>query len=123
MPEPRRKVPDGGVEPGLNVDGSTIPNNRIVRRGTNTDDVRLATAASQAPRGVSMQAIPPSVTGDVQVAGRATIESGSALALGDRVGSDSVGRAVVVVNPGDFVIGTVETTASASGIIVEVALA
>lgn len=94
-----------------------------MRRTSVAGNIQLTTAATQEPCGVSMQAIPNGLTGDVQRAGRATIESGASVAVNDRVGSDSVGRCVPVTAPGEFVIGTADTSAGVAGVIVEVELA
>lgn len=122
MPTARRIVPDGGVYAGLNTDSAEIPKNRIVRRHTIADSVRLCTDANQKPIGVSMAAIAVGVTGDIQVAGKTVIESGDAITKGDNVGSDSTGRAIPVTDAGDFVIGVAEFAAGAAGEEVEVTL-
>jgi hypothetical protein len=121
MPEPRRIVPDGGMRAGLNTDGATIPKYRIVRDHTLTDAVRLCTAATQQPKGVSAEAILQNVTGDIQVAGKTILEAGAAVAKDDLVGSDSVGRAVHITTPGEFVVGrAVTATTNGAGDLIEV---
>lgn len=121
MPEARQIVPDGGVRAGLNTSGSTIPKHRIVRDHTLTDSIRICTDANQFPKGVSMQAIVADVTGDVQVAGKAVIEAGAAVAKDALVGSDSVGRAIAITDPGDFVVGrAVTATTTGVGDLIEV---
>jgi hypothetical protein len=82
MPEPRRIVPDGAVRAGLNTGGAQIPKCRIVRRHTLTDSVRLCSAATQQPLGVSMADIEEDVTGDIQTTGKTIIETGAAVAKG-----------------------------------------
>lgn len=123
MPEPRRVVPDGGVRAGLNTSGATISAYRIVRRHTLIDSVRPCTAATQRPKGVTMQAIEADVTGDIQIAGKAPIEAGAAFAAEAQLTSDAVGRAIATTTPGDFVIGIAEEAAAGVGSIVEVELA
>lgn len=122
MPTARRIVPDGAVRAGLNTDSDTIPKNRIVRRHTLTDSVRLTTDADQQPLGVSMAAIEVNVTGDIQVAGKTVIESGAAISKGDRVGSDTVGRAITITDPGDYVVGIADIAATGSGEEIEVTM-
>lgn len=118
----RRTVPDGGVVAGLNTDAAAIAEHRIVRRHITVASVRLCTAASQQPRGVSMGRIAVGATGDVQVAGIATIESGGVIAIGDAIGSDAIGRAVTGLGPGDFVLAIAETAAAGAGVIIEAGL-
>lgn len=124
MPTPRSIVPDGGVRAGLNTSGVTIPNHRIVREHTLTDSVRVCTAATQNPKGVSMQEILANVTGDIQVTGKTIIEAGAAVAKEDLVGSDGSGRAVAVTTPGNFVVGkAVTATVTGAGDLIEVEMA
>lgn len=122
MPTARRIVPDGAVRAGLNTDSATIPKNRIVRRHTLTDSVRLTTDANQQPLGVSMAAIEVSVTGDIQVAGKCVIEAGAAVTKGANVGSDSTGRAIAITDPGDYVVGVADTAAGGAGDEIEVTM-
>ncbi len=122
MPTARRIVPDGAVRAGLNTDSATIPKNRIVRRHTLTDSVRLTTDANQQPLGVSMAAIEVAVTGDIQVAGKCVIEAGAAVNKGDNIGSDTVGRGIAITDPGDFVVGVADTAASGVGVEFEVTM-
>lgn len=121
MPTARQIVPDGGVRAGLNTSGSTIPKHRIVRDHTLTDSVRICTDANQNPKGVSMQEILADVTGDIQVAGKCVLEAGAAVTKGDLVGSDTVGRAIAITDPGDFVVGkAVTATTTGVGDLIEV---
>jgi hypothetical protein len=125
MPEARRRVPDGGGVPGICTDVADIPANRIVRRDPagGTDAVLLSTSASQEPKGVSSGPIPVGQVGDVQVAGKAPIEAGTtAIAVGDRIGADSQGRAIPVTLPGLWYIGHAESTSTTAGTLVEVEL-
>ncbi len=123
MPEPRRIVPDGAVRAGLNTDSAAIPKCRIVRRHTLADSVRLCTAATQQPLGVTMSAVEQNVTVDVQVAGKTIVESGAAITKGALITSDSVGRGVATTTPGDFVIGVAdEATISGAGEFIEVTM-
>ncbi len=120
MPEARAIVPDGGVRAGLNTDAIVLPKARIVRDHTLTDSVRLCTAATQFPKGITMQAIAIGVTGDVQIAGKAKLEAGDVVAKDALIGSDSTGRGIAVTAPGDFVVGRAVTPATAAGQIFEI---
>lgn len=120
MPEPRRIVPDGGIRAGLNTDAIVIPKARICRSHTLVDSCRLATDANQFPVGVSQEAIAIGQTGDLQIAGKTVIECGAAVAKEALVGSDSVGRAITVTDPGDFVVGRAVTVGGATGAFIEV---
>jgi hypothetical protein len=121
MPEARQIVPDGAVRAGLNTSGVTIPKHRIVRDHTLTDAIQIATAATQNPKGISMQQILADVTGDVQVAGKAVLEAGAAVAKGDLLTSDGSGRGIATTTPGNFVIGkAVTATITGAGDLIEV---
>lgn len=115
MPEPRRIVPDGGIRAGLNTDSDVIPKCRIVRDHTLTDAVRLTTASTQKPKGVSLEDIAIGLTGDIQIAGKAVVESGAAYSKGDNLGSDSTGRAVAVSTTGDYVLLIASEAAGGAG--------
>lgn len=122
MPEPRRIVPDGGVRPGLNSSGSTIAANRIVVQSTAVDQVAQAAAATAPYYGVTMNAIPNGITGDIQVKGKATIEAGAAVAKNVNVMSDASGRAILAT-AGNCVIGRTVVASTALGQVLEVELA
>lgn len=121
MPEPRRIVPDGGVRPGLNLSGSTIAANRIVVQSTLVDQIAQAAAATAPYYGVTMNAIANGVTGDIQKAGKATIEAGAAVAKNVNVMSDAVGRAILATSTNN-VIGRTVIAAAALGQVLEVEL-
>ena len=121
MPEPRRIVPDGGVRPGLNLSGSTIAANRIVVQSTATDQVAQAAAATAPYYGVTMNAIPNGITGDIQTKGKATIEAGAAVAKNVNVMSDASGRAILATSTNN-VMGRTVVAATAAGQILEVEL-
>lgn len=120
MPQARAIVPDGGIRAGLNTDATVIPKYRIVRDHTLVDSVRRTTDANQHPKGVSMQEIAIGVTGDIQIAGKCILEAGDAVAKSALVGSDSLGRAVTITDPGDFVIGRAVTDCDGAGDLIEV---
>lgn len=121
MPEPRRIVPDSSVRPGLNLSGSTIAANRIVVQGAAIDQIAQAAAATAPYDGVTMQAILNNVTGDVQKQGKATVESGAAVAKNVNVMSDAVGRAILATAT-NHVLGRTANAATAAGQILEVEL-
>ena len=121
MPEPRRIVPDGSVRPGLNLSGSTIAANRIVVQSTAADQVAQAAAATAPYYGVTMNAIPNGVTGDIQTKGKATIEAGAAVAKNVNVMSDAQGRAILATSTNN-VMGRTVVAATAAGQILEVEL-
>lgn len=128
MPQARRIVPDGGIRAGLNVWAPSsvptqIPPNRFVKDSTNADEVTVPTAQSQQLKGVTMQAIDPALTGDVQVSGKATVEASAAISKGAKVGSQAnTGKAITVSAAGDYVGGIAATAAGADGDVIEVEL-
>lgn len=121
MSEPRRIVPDGSVRPGLNLGVAAIPANRIVVQSTAPDQVALAAVATAPYYGVTMGAIPVGITGDVQLAGKATIEAGAAVAKNVNVMADGFGRAILATAAA-FVIGRTVNAATALGQVLEVEL-
>lgn len=121
MPEPRRIVPDGSIRPGLNLSGSAIAANRIVVQGAATDQIAQAAAATAPYYGVTMNAIPNGITGDIQKAGKATIEAGAAVAKNVNVMSDGSGRAILATSTNN-VIGRTVIASTALGQILEVEL-
>lgn len=123
--EPRRIVPDGGVRAGFNTDAVTIPNARLVRDDTSSsvpEATLLCVDATHRPKGVSMEPIAVGLTGDVQIAGKAILESGAAYNKGDEIGADSVGRGIAVTATGSFVIGRAVEAAAGAGEFHEVEL-
>lgn len=121
MPEPRRIVPDGAVRPGLNLSGSAIAANRIVVMGAAVDQVAQAAAATAPYYGVTMNAIPNGITGDVQTKGKAPITSGAAFAKNVNLMSDATGRAILAT-AGNNVIGRSVFAATAADQAIEVEL-
>lgn len=122
MPEPRRIVPDGGVRAGQNTTGGQIAKHRIVAdHATNVDEIVVAAAQTTRPKGVTMEAIEDGITGDVQIAGKATVEASAAIAKGARVSMAAGGKAVTITAAaGNWALGTAATAAAGDGSIFEV---
>lgn len=121
MPQPRAIVPDnGGVRAGLNATGSTIAKHRIVKKATTAvDAITPAVSGADVCYGVSMQQILNGYAGDVQVEGRAIVEAGAAITIGQRVTGGTGGKAAVAgaaVNT----IGVAASAAAADGDLIEV---
>lgn len=123
MPQPRAIVKDqGGIRPGLNNTGSTIPKYRIVKKATTAvDGVVPATDGTALPYGVTMEAIPDGFAKDVQIEGRAIVEASAAITTGQKITGGSGGKAAVAAAT-NFIIGEAASDASADGQLFEVDL-
>ena len=120
MPQPRAFVKDqGGIKPGLNSTGSTIPKYRIVKKATTAvDSITPATDGSALPFGVTLAAINDGYAGDVQTEGVALCEASAALTIGQKVTGGSGGKAAVA-SAGDWILGEVASAAAADGDVFE----
>lgn len=125
----RAIVPDQAVRAGKNSDANNdIPAKRLVKLdGANgTDAVALATAATDKLVGVTMETIGKGGKfGDVQVAGRAVVTAGAAIAIGDRITAGASGKAAVwAPAPGTnhSFAGTAMSAASGDGVDFEMEL-
>lgn len=122
MPTPRAIVPDnGGVRAGLNSTGSTIAKNRIVKKSTAVDTIAPETDGTGTSLGVTMAAIPNGSAGDVQVQGRAIVEAGAAISIGDKVMGGTGGKGAVAT-AAKFYVGIANTAALVDGDLIEVDL-
>jgi hypothetical protein len=121
VPQPRAIVPDsGGVRPGLNVTGVTIAKSRIVKKATTAvDAITPATDGTAHCYGVTMEAIPDGIAGDVQVEGRAIVEASDVITAGQNVTGAAGGKAAVA-SAGDFVLGQAASASTADGELIEV---
>lgn len=121
MPQPRAIVPDnGGVRAGLNATGSTIAKHRIVKKATSAvDAVTPATTGADVIYGVTMQAIINGYAGDVQVEGRAIVEAGAAITIGQNVTGGTGGKGAVAGAAAN-IIGVAASAAAADGDLIEV---
>lgn len=114
-------MPDnGGVRPGLNSTGSTIPKYRIVKKATSAVDAITPGVDAVTPLyGVTMEAILDGKTGDTQIKGRAIVEASAAIAIGARVTAAAAGKGVTA-GAAAFFIGLAASAASANGDLIEV---
>lgn len=118
MPQARRIVPDGSIRAGFNTDAVAIPPCRITKIDTASavpEAVKLNVASTVRPHGVSLENIAIGVTGDVQIDGKAVVESGAAYTKGATLTADASGRAIATTTSGDFVIGIALDAAGAAG--------
>lgn len=123
MPQPRAIVKDqGGIRPGLNNTGSTIPKYRIVKKSTTVvDGVLPLTSGAALPYGVTMAAIPDGLAGDVQIEGRAIVEASGAITIGQKITGGTDGKGAVAT-AAQFILGEAASDASADGQLFEVDL-
>lgn len=123
MPQPRAIVPDnGGVRAGYNGTGSDIAKYRIVKRATTAvDGIQTATDGTDVIHGVTMQLIKDGFAGDVQVQGRALVEAGAAINIGQKVTGGTGGKAAVAAT-GNQIVGVANSSSAADGDVIEVDL-
>jgi hypothetical protein len=123
MPQPRAIVKDqGGIRPGLNSTGTTIAKHRIVKKATTAvDTITPAVDGTALPQGVTMAAILDGYAGDVQIEGRAIVEAGVAITIGQKITGGTGGKAAVAT-AAQYIIGEAASAASADGQLFEVDL-
>jgi hypothetical protein len=119
MPQVRAIVPDnGGVQAGHNTTVSTIEKHRLVKRSTATDSITPAVDGAAVIYGVTMAAIAANYAGDVQKAGRAIVEAGEAIDIGEPVTGGTGGKGAVAAAE-EFYFG-IANTAGEDGDLIEV---
>lgn len=120
MPQPRAWVKDqGGIKPGLNSTGSTIPKYRIVKKATTAvDSITPAVDGAALPFGVTMVEIKDGYAGDVQTEGVALLEAGAPITIGQKVTGGTGGKGAVA-SAGDWIIGEAASDAAADGDVIE----
>jgi len=120
MPQPRAWVKDqGGIKPGLNSTGVTIPKYRIVKKATTAvDSIEPATSGAALPFGVTMAAIADGFAGDVQTESVALVEAGAPITIGQKVTGGTGGKGAVAA-AGDWILGEAASAAAADGDVIE----
>jgi hypothetical protein len=121
MPQPRAIVPDsGGVFAGFNNSGSTILKGRLVKRATTgVDHIALATDGTAPILGVTMADVPDQIAGDVQRQGRALVQVGGVITIGQLITGAATGKGAVAASTNQF-LGVANTTAAADLDFIEV---
>lgn len=122
--QPRQTGTPSNFFPGgaKNNSGDTIAKNLIVMRDGTTDGIELADGATGPLCGITDQDIEDGKTGDVQIRGRKPVLSGAAVSIGDKLTSDSQGRAVPLTysaSTPQICVGTANTAASGANELVE----
>lgn len=115
MPQARRIVPESGIRPGFNDDVAAIGKNRLVTydAAAGAQGVQLATTNIVPAAGVTMEAIQPNRSGDVQREGKGVAIAGTGgVAIGDNVTADASGRGIATVVAGDTIHGVAITAAA-----------
>jgi hypothetical protein len=107
---------------GINAGSTAIVVGTILKRGTGEQEVDIATAASDAFAGIAIEDMPVGIGRSVQVDGVAVVRTGAAVAIGDKLTSDSTGRAVPVSSTSQNIIGVAVTAATAADQTVSVEL-
>jgi hypothetical protein len=125
MPELRQIVPDKGVRAYKNGNASTLPAKRLCKGTTTEGQIDLATAVGDKPAGVSMEAIPTGLFGDVQTGGKAKVTAGGVVAVNDRITTDGAGKGVAAApaaGVNNAIWGIAKTAASGDGVDFEMEL-
>src|SRR5690349_18970443 len=107
---------------GFNNTGSTILKGTIVNKGTTTDYIVVASAATQAFLGVADADIPTGSWGTVITGGRALVRFNAAQTVGARLTSNGTGLAVAAAS-GNAVLGIANEVGASGGTLAEVELA
>lgn len=120
MPQPRAFVKDqGGIKPGLNATGVTIPKYRIVKKATTAvDSITPAVDGAALPYAVTMAAILDGFAGDCQTEGVALCEASGAITIGQPITGGTGGKGAVA-SAGNFIIGEAASAAAADGDVFE----
>lgn len=118
--QPRTIAANDGTDhrSGYNGSGSDISAGYILKNdGTNTDGVALATAATDALAGVSIETMTNAMTQSYQRDGKAWVYAGATVTRGQKVTADATSRAVAcaAASAANFenVLGTVVTPGDA----------
>jgi hypothetical protein len=121
VPQPRAIVKDqGGIRPGLNSTGSTIPKYRLVKKSTAAVDAVTPAVDNASPiYAATMEAILDGKTGDCQVEGRAIVEASAAIAIGAKITAAAGGKAVTATTAA-YIIGVAASAATGNGDLLEV---
>lgn len=126
MTLPRQAMGADDIRAVYNNTGSEIAAHVAVKKGSVVDEVALPAADTDHLLGVTLAVIPPASWGCVQIRGRAKVVAGGALATpGVALKATTAGKAAAwSASAGNnaHVLGTLETTASTDGDIVEVEL-
>lgn len=110
---------------GSNEEVTAMAKGYIVKAGTAADGILLATAATSALLGVTVEPISPGKSQSYQMGGKAAVLSGAAITVGQILTSDSTGRAVPLTASASStaqILGIAKTAASGAGEWVEVEL-
>ena len=107
---------------GINAGSAAIVVGTILKRTTGEQEVDVATAASDAFAGIAIEDMPVGIGRSVQVDGVAIVRTGAAIAIGDKLTTDSTGRAVPVSSSSQNIIGVAVTAATAADQTVSVEL-
>lgn len=94
----------------------------IVER-TGAHSCNVCNNAADVPLGVLQNDPRSGEAATVRLQGKSKVVSdgsGTAIAVGDRVGTNAAGRAVKKTAPGDYIIGRAEQASSANGVIITV---
>jgi hypothetical protein len=110
---------------GSNEESSAIAKGLIVKAGTAADGILIATAATSALLGVTVEPIAPGKSQSYQVGGKAAVLSGAAITVGQVLTSDAAGKAVPLTASASStarILGTAKTAAGGADEWVEVEL-
>lgn len=100
----------------INEGAADITRGKILKYGTGVDGAALSTSSGDEFCGVSVETMEGTTAGAIprsaQIAGKAMVTSGGVIAIGDKLTSDSSGRAITATGTNQSTIGTAETAAT-----------
>jgi len=112
--QPRTITQPNYFRPARNDGATTIEPGYILKRGNTVDEVELASAATDAFCGVSVEDIEQDQTRSMQVDGKVAVVAGGSISIGDRLTSDANGKAIAATANTQTTLGYAVTAASAS---------
>lgn len=113
-----RTITEPSCKRGRHNEGAaTITRGHILKYGSTQDGCALATSSSDEFCGVSLEDMEGTtygqvITRSVQIGGKAMVISGDAISIGDRLTTDSSGRAIPATGTNQSVIGVAESAAT-----------
>jgi hypothetical protein len=102
----------------INEGAADITRGKILKVGAGSDGCALATSTGDEFCGVSTETMEGTTAGaitrSVQVGGKVMVTSGAAIAIGDRLTTDSSGRSIPATGTNQSTIGIAQTAATAA---------
>jgi hypothetical protein len=102
--------------PGLNAGAADIARGKLLKMGSTYNGVALSTSVSDKPAGVTTEIMEGTTAGaktrDRQISGMVMVLCGSAVAIGDKITTDSAGRGIPATSSSQSIWGIAQTATS-----------